>query len=813
MYSRFLIVPLFFLLTGCSTNALSPIQIAAPEQKIDYLTQVQPVLVKRCVVCHSCYNSPCQLKLDSFEGLERGATKKAVYNADRLQTMDPTRLFMDAHMVSEWRHKGFSSVIDNTAGCGRNNSMLLQLLQQKKNNPIKDKEIFKPEEDELTCAQTEGELAGFLEKHPNRGMPYGFPPLKEEEFKDIAGWLAQGATGPEGEQKARLMASHPLDQEKIEQWEDFFNQSDSKHVMTARYLYEHLFLAHIKFSTDTNEFYELVRSRTPSGVPIKVIATTLPYDDPGDGFFYRFRKIHSTIVHKTHMVFELSDQQYKRFNELFIKTPWLLRPEKRIAYDPKISANPFKAFEQIPTSARYQFLLDNIHYIIMTFIRGPVCKGQVALNVVQDHFWLVFLDPKYDLSVQNPGFLTTYDELLEMPLIEDSFWGSFKATISKEYRKKSSEFVKKRQDYYASHYRYKEPGAEAIWPGSTSEEKDCKPPTEGCRDWREGRGADTPLLTVFRHFDSASVEVGPKGNLPHTVWVMDYPLVERIYYSLVAGFNVFGHKLHQASIRIYMDELRQEGETYFIDFMPKKERNEIMKAWYGGMDLGQVSIDYSRSDLETGFDYKTDDPKREFVEYLVEKRFKPETKMAFDKNYLHVGEDYTPLPASYSNLDEYYRGFVAVSRPGTAFLTKVSDHNANLAYLRIVKDQQQPETDQYFSMVVNRWHDDVTSVFGEEQRLRPELDTATFLPGFIGSYPNYFFEVQEKELPAFFKMLQTYDGCSESQKELSKFGVNRADEKFWEKYDLFQKKFNESDPVQAGLLDLNRYYHLARTKE
>ena len=31
----------------------------------------------------------------------------------------------------------------------------------------------------------------------------------------------------------------------------------------------------------------------------------------------------------------------------------------------------------------------------MTFIRGPVCKGQVALNVIQDHFWALFLDPDY----------------------------------------------------------------------------------------------------------------------------------------------------------------------------------------------------------------------------------------------------------------------------------------------------------------------------------------------------------------------------------------------------------------------------------
>jgi len=313
------------------------------------------------------------------------------------------------------------------------------------------------------------------------------------------------------------------------------------------------------------------------------------------------------------MVFELSDQQYQRFHDLFITPEWLL-PEERVGYDPKISANPFKAFEQIPSRSRYQFLLDNIHYIIMAFIRGPVCKGQVALNVVQDHFWVVFLDPKYDLSVQNPGFLKTYGDLLEMSLLKDDYYGLYLSAIKREYRKKSTEFSKKRQVYYESHYRYREPGAEAIWPGSQAMTADWSADEVEDNDWREGKSKDSPLLTVFRHFDSASVEAGPKGNLPDTIWVMDYPLVERIYYSLVAGFNVFGHKMHQASIRLYMDELRQEAETNFIDFMPKNRRYAMMKAWYGGMDLEQVSIDYSMSDLETGFVFTTGEPKREFVE-------------------------------------------------------------------------------------------------------------------------------------------------------------------------------------------------------
>ena len=790
MYRILLIVSFLSLLflAGCGQDALPPVSFVKPVQKIDYLAEVRPVLVKRCVVCHSCYNSPCQLKLSSFEGLDRGASKKAVYNSGRLKTMDPTRLFVDAQTTEEWRGKDFYSVTKNTAGENENNSILMQFIAHKKNNPIQDKDEFHPEATDLTCAKSDEELGAYLNKHPNRGMPFGFPPLTENEFNIIAGWLSQGAKGPDDDQQKKLEAIPEPDQKKIVQWEAFFNKQDAKFAMTARYLYEHLFLAHIKFDTPSNVFYELVRSRTPPGEIVDIIATDLPYDDPEvDKFYYRLRKIHSTIVHKTHMVFEFSDKQYLRFRELFIDPEWLLAPN-RVGYDSRLSANPFRAFEQIPPRSRYQFLLDNIHYIIMTFIRGPVCKGQVALDVVRDQFWLLFLDPEHDLSVQDPAFLQTYGSLLEMPLEEESDFELAETIFTKKYRKKSSEFVKKRRDYYSAHYQDRGPGYEAIWRGS--------------------KDTDAPLLTVFRHFDSASVHKGSLGNLPRTIWLMDYPLVERIYYSLVAGFNVYGTAMHQLTTRVYMDELREEGETYFLDFMPKEKRNPMMKEWYGGMNIENNKIDYSPSDLEAGVAFQTSEPKREFIEHLVGNHFLPETGIAFDRNYLGEGQAYPPLPEKYTTLDDYIQGFRAVSKPGVSFFTTVKNHNANLGFVRI-KVNDKIEDDVYISMVINRWHDDVTTLFGEKDKLRPEKDSGVFIKGFVGSYPNYFFEVELADLPDFLQVLESFDGEPDSISQLNKYGINRADDRFWQVYDLLQDRFNSTRPVQAGLFDLNRYYYLA----
>ena len=156
---------LLSLLAGCATRPLPPVAVRPPSRTIHYLSEVKPLLERRCTVCHSCYNSPCQLKLDSFEGVDRGATKKAVYDAARLSTMEPTRLFTDAQTTAAWRAKGFSSVTGNTAGEGFNDSLMLQLLDHKMKNP-KSSGSYRPEADDLTCSESRSELAGFLEKHP-----------------------------------------------------------------------------------------------------------------------------------------------------------------------------------------------------------------------------------------------------------------------------------------------------------------------------------------------------------------------------------------------------------------------------------------------------------------------------------------------------------------------------------------------------------------------------------------------------------------------------------------------------------------------
>ena len=64
------------------------------------------------MVCHGCYDAPCQLKLSSAQGIERGISNHLVYDGARLLAEKPNRLFIDAQNTQDWRERGFSPVLN-----------------------------------------------------------------------------------------------------------------------------------------------------------------------------------------------------------------------------------------------------------------------------------------------------------------------------------------------------------------------------------------------------------------------------------------------------------------------------------------------------------------------------------------------------------------------------------------------------------------------------------------------------------------------------------------------------------------------------
>ena len=222
---------------------------------------------------------------------------------------------------------------------------------------------------------------------PQGGMPYGLPKLNQEENTVLNEWLISGAkmTNPPPPKSNRS---------EIEKWEMFLNGDSLKQQLASRYIYEHLFLAHIHFNNQPQKaFYKLIRSSTPLGQPISKIKTRLPFQDPGvNRVYYRFWYDPATVVTKNHLPYAFNAERMAWMKKLFIDEPYDVSHMPSYAND--VASNPFIAFDAIPVKSRYRFMLEEARYTIMGFIKGPVCRGQVALNSIQDHFLGCIYQPR-----------------------------------------------------------------------------------------------------------------------------------------------------------------------------------------------------------------------------------------------------------------------------------------------------------------------------------------------------------------------------------------------------------------------------------
>jgi hypothetical protein len=753
-----------------------------PEESISYDTMVSPVLERRCVVCHGCYDAPCQLKLSSPAGIDRGASKEKVYNGTRFKAMAPTRLYIDAKSTQEWRDKGFHSVLNEGTASARENldqSIMYKMLHLKQLNPQARVGMLSDSFDlslerKQSCPKLD-EFDTYADKFPKQGMPFAMPNLNDEEYRILVQWLAQGSPMPATKE------SSPAALEQIEHWEAFLNGSGNKQKLVSRYIYEHLFIGHMHFmGTGDREFYRLVRSRTAPGQPVDEIATVRPYDDPGNVFYYRLQRYPGAIVAKTHVVYELSDQRLARYRELFLEPAWEVA--ELPSWEPLIAANPFKAFKEIPPRSRYKFLLDDARYFIEGFIKGPVCHGMIALNVIEDQFWVTFLDPNKDPMLDNPEFLEEMADYLQIPSAQGDKVGLLATWAN--YRKREQKYTAARFEQFSTLNQYDINDAmDFLW---------------------DGNGANpNATLTVFRHFDSASVDYGFTGNYPETAWVVDYPLLERIHYLLVAGFNVYGNMSHQINTRLYMDFLRMEGEDMYLAFLPTSHRKSIRDSWYQGMragmdkDIGDTDQWMTR-DVVTG--YQTNDPQRELYQHM-ESKFAP--ILARDDVINRCGQP----PCHALGADEDKRKADAAMRQIANMQGFVQVAFPDLSFVRVRRGGDS-EKDFAYTVIRNKAYKNVTSMLKaeEDSKFRDySNDTLSVVDWLEGSYPNFFFSVGIDDIGQFAERYAALQSRDDYEHFVSIYGMRRTNSAFWETADWFQDEYVREKPIGAGLFDLNRY--------
>lgn len=749
---------------------------------VEYERRVRPVLERRCVVCHGCYDAPCQLKLSSQEGLQRGASEERVYNPTRIEAMQPTRLFIDAKSTAEWRTRGFHPVLNETQNTPENNlnkSVLYRLLKLKQQHPQPGSRQLPDNftlglNREQTCPTLDS-MDEFTREHPLWGMPYAMPDLSKQEYRTLVSWLAQGAPAPAPPGPSVTVLP------QIKQWENFLNQPSNKQRLVSRYLYEHLFHAHIHFAgSPAREFYRLARSTTPPGKTIGEIPTILPYDDPGAApFYYRLLKYNPSIVVKNHIVYEFSRKRMQRYRELFLEPEYEVR--KLPPYRTDTASNPFKTFIDLPIKSRYRFLLDDARFFVEGFIKGPVCRGQIALDVIEDQFWVMFFDPEQDMFTNDAQFIGKVADDLQLPTD----------------RRNSLDITSIWTDYWKRQRRYLETKQAMFEKINTHDIKHAL-----TYIWDGGGNNPNATLTVFRHFDSGSVSYGLVGSNPETAWIIDYPLLERIHYLLVAGYNVYGNIVHQVNTRIYMDFLRMEGEDYFLAFLPADRRKAIRDSWYSGLRTGVeelFSAPQGWLQVDSVRGYKTDKPQQELYRYIKE-RTAGIAHQADALNQCGSGDCLDrPDDADVARVDKAMEAIAQI-------------HGANLhafpdtAFVKVRMDKS--KQDLAYTLIRNKAYKNVSSFLADEhERDRSDIDqdTMTVVKWLEGSYPNFFFSVPLSKIEKFAEHCAAIHDRKDFEAFVDQYGVRRTNPAFWKLADWFQDELARKQPVKAGLLDLNRY--------
>jgi hypothetical protein len=293
-------------------------------------------------------------------------------------------------------------------------------------------------------------------------------------------------------------------------------------------------------------------------------------------------------------------------------------------------------------------------------------------------------------------------------------------------------------------------------------------------------------LTVFRHFDNASVIRGFAGSRPKTMLVIGYPLFERMHYLLLAGYDVYGNVGHQLATRLYMDFLRMEGELNFLAFLPLKDRQPVLDFWYRGR---KEQTDRYFTDAAAYF------PRESGVHY--------HTGDHLGELYRAVAQRMAPLrdPA----LDWKNAGLTAAKVAQMRRLSKVHGIPASvMPEFSLLLLRHPGEQLQIVSLVRNSAHSNVSQIFDEEKRRLPKEDTLLALNGVIGAYPNALFAVDPENLPVFVDAVSRLADDGGLVRLTDRFGVRRSDPRFWPLSDALHAEWRRTAPREAAVLDYSR---------
>jgi hypothetical protein len=730
---------------------------------------VQRVFDQRCIACHSCNNAPCQLKLTDYEGFTRGMSQTLVYEPTRLKALDPTRLGIDAQSDQAWRAKGFHSVHESSETIA--NSPFFRALKSQITEPPAAAVALSH-----TCPVNPIALEKYLQASPLNLMPYGLPPLEEKEKRVLTSWVEKGSKPP-----TKIPSVLPAtEQQTLMAWQSFLNKNDLNGRLVARYMYEHLFQAHLYLDAKSLNFHRLIRSRTACDSGMSEIATRRPTDDPGPSMYYCFQRYAETIVEKTHLTYLMDDKKLARVKEIFFAEPWQAKDWPGYAN----ALNPFITFEAIPVKARYRFLLEDSKYHVGTFIKGPVCNGAVAVDSIDENFFVLFMNPDSELMVRDPQFARSSQPELILPAEGGSQTGKVKMLTY------LARYVKAERAYKA----LKRKSRDQLFPNGYA-----------LTDfWNGDEQNPNAALTVFRHFDNSYVLQGLQGGMSNTVFVLDYSLFERLVYNLSVGFDVFGTISHQLHTRIYMGLIRRESEDNFLNFLAPEARRPLFKRYYEGMfPAVEAKVLGSEPDLDFPTQIKFDgieNADTQLIRKIVNERLSDKvlsTRDTINTRLLTMPAtqlEFTPPIAPIESFKQLSQVPSSLA-PFVGFMPDVS----------LLLVQQSNKVAEVYTLIRNKAHSSLGLIFLESKYRDPANDTLSIVKGLAASYPNYFYLVNDKDVARFAAEMLQVKSRAEYGSFNQKWGVARKNPSFWKISDSLHEYLRRVDPTEFGYLDYTHY--------
>jgi len=286
---------------------------------------------------------------------------------------------------------------------------------------------------------------------------------------------------------------------------------------------------------------------------------------------------------------------------------------------------------------------------------------------------------------------------------------------------------------------------------------------------------------------------------------MDFPIFERIYYNLVAGFNIYGNASHQVATRLYMDHLRMQSENLFLGLLPADDREAIRASWYVGATR---TLSYSVTDRLRALDhatqirYKTADVKTELLEMMIAQAGPAAGPPDLINRCSKPPCDRPGASAVERDVESELRRIAAVKGEFVPLLPEVA-----LLRVRVPADPK-GEHDLVYSLVHNDAHTNVAFMFGEDKRRVPADDTLSVVRGHFGSYPNFIFEVEAAKLSEFVEALLAMRSDADLERFVGSHGIRRTSARFWETTDWLHADLRRRDPTGAGLYDFGRYGNL-----